>query len=117
MTVDGGLTNLSPFVFQNFPVGQFSSDLFVGGISQQQSDLLYAGVPWDGFKGHLESIHIHGRALDFSENIASEAVSFVRVDEGGEGMQGQNLQEFYFNGSSFAEFGMASNWCMCIYMY
>ena len=108
MTVDGRTLNLFPFGFQNFPIGQFPSDLFVGGISQQQTDLLHVGVQQDGFKGCLDSIHVLGRALDFSENIASEAVSFVREDEGGGGMQGQNGRVFYFSESAFAEFGMVS---------
>ena len=108
MTVDGRTLNLFPFGFQNFPFGQFPSDLFVGGISQQQTNLLHVGVQQDGFKGRLDSIRIHGRALDFSENIASEAVSFVGGDEGGGGMQGRNGQEFYFSESAFAEFGMVS---------
>ena len=76
----------------------------MGGISRLQRHLLRLGIPRDGFRGYLDSIHVNGRPLDFSENIASEAVSFIRGDSD---IQGQNGHEFSFSGSStFAEFGM-----------
>lgn len=77
----------------------------MGGVPKSQLSLLYFGVPSDGFKGHLDGIHINGRLLDFSENTASEAVSFGRDDEV-VGIQGDNRNHFYFSGSSFAEFGI-----------
>lgn len=88
------------------PTGKFSSDLFVGGIPKSQLNLLYFGISSDGFKGHLSSIHVNGRLLDFLEIIASEAVSCGRGDEV-TGIQGDHQNEYYFSGpSSFAEFGM-----------
>ena len=85
------------------PEGHFQSDLFVGGVPENQSDLLHFGIPRDGFKGHLEDVHINGRPLDYSENIGAESTSFGVQDS-----EGQNSNEYYFTGSSHAEFGMCS---------
>lgn len=104
VTVDG---NTSPFGFATFffPVGQFPTDLFVGGLPNSHHNLFFAGIPWTGFKGYIDNFHINAKALDFSENTASEAVTFHEGDDVGL-TRGQNGHEFHFNGlSSFAEFG------------
>lgn len=97
----------SPFGFAPlfFPSGHLSPNLFVGGVPPSQTDLLFAGVTWDGFKGQLEEVRVNGRALSFSENVAAGAVTFVGGDDM-EGTRGQNGDDFHFNGhSSYAEFG------------
>lgn len=89
----------------------------MGGIPKSQLNLLYFGITSDGFKGHLDSIHINGRLLDFLENIASEDVSFGRGDEV-TGIQGDNQNEYYFSGSSsFAEFGIYNIMCSFRFRY
>lgn len=94
-----------PVGFGNLiPEGHFQSDLFVGGVPDNQSDLLYFAIPRNGFKGHLEHVHINGRPLDYSENIGSEATSFGAPDS-----EGQNSNEYYFTGSSHAEFGRSAS--------
>ena len=94
----------SPFGFGIFfPSGHFPSHLFVGGIPSSQTDLFYAGTTWDGFKGQLEDVRVNGRAVDFAENLQSEAVVF---GDRMEGTQGQNGCDFRFSGhSSYAEYG------------
>jgi len=99
-----------PVGFGNLiPEGHFQSDLFVGGVPENQSDLLHFGIPRDGFKGHLEHVHINGRPLDYSENIGAEATSFGAQDS-----EGQNSNEYYFTGSSHAEFGMCAPLLNCM---
>ena len=102
VTIDGDTIHY-PEVFGSLvPVGQLQSDLFVGGVPDSQSDLLYFGAPRNGFKGYLDHMHINGRALDFSENIDSQAVSF---ETGDRELRGENGNEYCFTSSSYAEFG------------
>ena len=105
MTVDSNTREYPGF--GNFlPVGLFPSDLFVGGISKLQRDLLFFGVPMDGYRGYLGGVHINGRALDFSENVDSEAVTFFWRSEDDQN-NGENRCEFHFTeSSSYAEFGI-----------
>ena len=49
---------------------------------------------------------MNGRAVDFAENLQSEAVVFGDRDELMEGTRGQNGCDFRFSGhSSYAEYG------------
>ena len=99
----------SPFGFSLFfPSGPFSPNLFIGGVPRSQSNLLYSGTTWDGFKGQLHDVRVNGRALDFSENLAAEDVTFARGDKD-EGSRGQNECGYRFSGHpSYAEFGTYS---------
>ena len=118
MTVDDDKFD-SPFGYAAlfFPLGQFSSDLFVGGISHSQTNLLRFGVLRDGFKGKLDSIHINGKAVDFSDNMESEAVAFIRENDLGDA-QGQNDHDYHFGAaSSFAEFGKCCSTCKFLPLY
>ena len=64
------------------PEGHFQSHLFVGGVPENQSDLLHFGISRDGFKGHLEGVHINGRPLDYSENIGADFLQEKRGQDG-----------------------------------
>ena len=106
MTIDGSTTDY-PAGFGTFlPVGRLESDLFVGGVPDSQSDLLHFGLPRNGFKGYLDHMRINGRALDFSENVESQAVSFEIEDRE---LHGENGNEYCFTGASYAQFGEHTN--------
>ena len=114
VTVDG---TTSPFGYVTllFPVGQFPTDLFVGGLPHSQHD--FPRIPLTGFKGYLENFHVNAKALDFSESTVSEAVTFY---EGGDidQTQGQNGHDFFFSGlSSFAEFGNYTIFMGCYFTF
>ena len=97
--VDGSGAGSFPFG-SFFPAGTLTPSLSVGGIDPALETIVLPGVTTEGFKGCIDSLHVLGKLVDFSESERAEQVNFKLRNES------QRVDAFYFGGEGYAQYGM-----------